>query len=105
MIKYKIIVSPTAKAQIKGITAHIRNRLFNPQAAKAIALAIKSAIASLATMPKRTAEGSSVGLRRMVVRSYLVYYIIDDAERQVNVVAVIYGKRDQAAQLEDIVQN
>ena len=105
MIKYKIIVSPTAKAQIKGITAHIRNRLFNPQAAKAIALAIKSAIASLATMPKRTAEVSSVGLRRMVVRSYLVYYIIDDAERQVNVVAVIYGKRDQAAQLEDIVQN
>ena len=105
MTKYKVIVSPSAKAQIKGITAHIRDKLFNPQAAKAIALAIKSAIASLATMPERTTEVSSVGLRRMVVRNYLIYYQIDEAARQVFIHAVIYGKRDQESQIDDILQN
>ena len=110
MTKYKIIVSPLAKEQLKGITAHIRDNLFAPQAAKSIALAIKSAIASLASMPERiprirSTSGNVSGLHRMVVKSYLIYFEIDEAAQQVNVVAVIYGKRDQANQLGDLAQS
>ena len=41
----------------------------------------------------------------MTVRKYLIYFEIDEAARQVNVIAVIYGRRDQAAQLDGIIGN
>ena len=110
MTKYKIIVSPSAKEQMKAITAHIRDKLLAPQAAKSMALAIKNAIGSLTTMPERIPEvwseyGKDSGLRRMVVKSYLVYFQIDETKRQVYIHAVIYGRRDQAAQLDGIIGN
>lgn len=40
----------------------------------------------------------------MVVRKYLIYFEIDEAAQQVNVIAVIYGKRDQMAQLEMMIE-
>ena len=110
MKKYKIIISPSAKVQIREITAYIRDKLFAPQAAKTLAYEIKHTIASLATMPERIQEVSGeskkiFGLRRMVVKNFLVYFQIDESAKQVNVVAVIYGKRDQIAQLEEILQH
>ena len=108
MKRYKIIVSPSAKGQIKAITAHIRDRLFAPQAAIDTTLAIKDAIASLRAMPERIPKvwdspRKGILLRRMVVRNYLVYFWIDETTNCVNVVAVIYGKRDQTAQLDETV--
>lgn len=40
----------------------------------------------------------------MVVRKYLIYFEIDETARQVNVIAVIYGKRDQMSQLETMIE-
>ena len=75
-----------------------------------MALEIKNAIASLATMPERipvvhdeSAETS--GFRRMVVKNYLVYFQIDEAARRVNVAAVIYGRRDRAEQMKIMTGN
>ena len=39
----------------------------------------------------------------MVVRKYLIYFQMDEAKHRVNVIRVIYGKRDQAAQAESII--
>ena len=108
MKKYKIIVSPSAKAQIRNIAAHIKEKLSAPQAAKATALDIKNAIASLSGMPERIPLSRDKSLRVhdmhcMVVQNYLVYFQIDEAKKQVNVAAVIYGRRDQAAQAENIL--
>ena len=41
----------------------------------------------------------------MVVRKYLVYFQIDETLRQVNILAVLYGKRDQAARLDEIIES
>ena len=41
------------------------------------------------------------GIRRMPVRNFLVYYLIDEEAKTVWVTAVLYGRRDQIAALSD----
>lgn len=38
----------------------------------------------------------------MTVRNFLVYYSVDEDRETVWIIAVIYGRRDQAAALSDI---
>lgn len=41
----------------------------------------------------------SMGIHRMTVGEYLVYFWIDEPEKKVQVTAVVYGRRDQREQL------
>lgn len=42
------------------------------------------------------------GVRRFPVKNFLVYYWIDEDNKLVNVIAVIYARRDQLKQLENL---
>ena len=42
------------------------------------------------------------GIRKMPVKNFLVYYLIDEESKIVSVTAVIYGHRDQLAALADM---
>ena len=44
----------------------------------------------------------SEGIRKIVVKNFLVYYWIDDKCNKVQVTAVIYSKRDQIEQLKNM---
>ena len=68
---------------------------------------IKKEVASLASMPARiplTEEEPwhSQGIHKMVVKNFLVYFWIDDDGSCVWVTAVVYGRRNQRKQLEDM---
>lgn len=39
------------------------------------------------------------GIRKMTVKNFLVYYLIDEEKKVVSVAAVVYGRRDQLAVL------
>lgn len=41
----------------------------------------------------------SEGIRRIVVKNFLIYFWVDDENNKVQVTAVIYNKRDQIRQL------
>ena len=61
-------------------------------------------IQSLSYFPNRYAlteeePWHSMGVRRITVKNYLVYYLVDDAADAVDVTADIYGGRDQVKQL------
>ena len=61
----------------------------------------------LAAFPSRHAliEGEpwrSEGIRKIVVKNFLVYYWIDDKCNKVQVTDVIYSKRDQIEQLKNM---
>ena len=110
MTKYRIKIIAKAKAQVKSAAKYIKEELHAPLSAKSLTNDIKKAIASLKTMPERIPPvrfepWRSRGFRCMTVRNYLIYFWIDEAARQVNVIAVIYGRRDQAAQLDGIIGN
>ena len=42
------------------------------------------------------------GVRKMIVKNFFVYYLIEEYKRQVAVTAVIYGRRDQIAALREM---
>ena len=42
------------------------------------------------------------GVRKMIVKNFFVYYLIEEDKRQVAVTAVIYGRRDQIAALREM---
>ena len=109
-MEYKVKVFDVAERHLKHISDYISNELQAPQAAENVLDDLEQAILSLKVMPERIPLSrdrflKSHGLHCMVVRQYLIYFQINEAARQVNVIAVIYGKRDQAAQMEPIIEN
>lgn len=65
---------------------------------------IKEAIVSLENFPKRNAPiddetWQSKGVRKIVVKNFLIYYWVDDENHKVQVITVIYHRRDQIGQL------
>lgn len=105
--EYKVYITKYAYAQMEEIKQYIACELQVPIAAKNLLLAIKSAVLSLALMPARhplmqEEKWRSQGLRKMVVKNFLIYYWVDEERKEVHIVAVIYGRRDQLTQLEHI---
>ena len=108
--KYRVGLSDKAKEQLDHISSYIADELQAYQASKEVLADLKHAIASLRTFPERIPLSREDVWRQqdmhcMVVRKYLVYFQIDESKKQVNVAAILYGKRDQAAQFETISLN
>ena len=104
MKQYTVMLTTQASNQILEYASYIQNELLNPQAARKFVKDLREAIAGLDTMPQRHPQleeepWRSQGVRKMIGRGYLVYFWINEQTAMVHVVAVIYGRRDQFAQL------
>ena len=71
---------------------------------------LENAVASLCLFPDRIPLAREVswrkrGVHAMVVRKYLLYFRVDEANRQVYVIRVLYGKRDQMAQMDAVAED
>ena len=107
-MEYKITVFDEALEHLRQIGSYITTALNAPQAADDVLADLWGAILSLRTFPERIpfsreSRWKKRGLHCMVVRKYLIYFQIDEKKHHVNVVAVIYGRRDQAARLSEVV--
>lgn len=85
--------------------SYIQNELLNPQAAIKFVKDLREAIAGLDTMPQRHPQLEEEpwrrqGVRKMLIRGYLVDFWVEEQTAVVHVIAVIYGRRDQFAQLQ-----
>ena len=65
---------------------------------------IKAEIMKLSCFPKKHAlideePWRTEGIRKIVVKNFLIYYWVDDENSRVQVTAVIYSRRDQIRQL------
>lgn len=101
MEQYEIGLSYEAKKDLGHISSYILYELKAPQAAEAVMVDLESAIDYLDLLPERiplAREDSwkKQGIHAMVIRNYLIYFLIDEAKHQVYIVRIIYGKRDQA---------
>ena len=104
MKKDQVMGTLQANEQLLASARYSQNELYNPQAAKKILEDMRNAVDNLEHSPNRhplTEEEPwhSMGIRRAVVRGYLVYFWVDDETDTGHVIAVIYEKRDQAEQL------
>ena len=107
MDEYKIKVTRQAKEHLALIREYIATELQAPIVAKRILELLKSEMMSLQTMPYRVKligeqPWCDLGFRRIRVKNYYVYFCVDESRKEVQILAVIYVRRDQAKQLEQL---
>ena len=99
MNKYKVHLSTEAIADLDGIYQYLFGQMLTPKTVSKIVDAIENEIYYyLSYMPffplvdaKRLAK---TGVRKMVVKKYLVFFVVDENENTVNVIHIIHGARE-----------
>ena len=104
---YEVKITRQAQEQMAEIVDYISNELFAPEAASNLLDKMENSIMSLSEFPERfqlveEEPWKTEGIHRLVIGNFLVYYWINKPEKKVQVTAVIYAKRDQLEQLNDM---
>ena len=107
---YRVELSAEGNDDLRKIYEYIAFELGMSDSAKAQIRRLEERIYDLETMPERHRRYEKEpwltrGLRLMPVDNYVVFYIPNDERRVVNVVRIIYGGRNIAAQLEQYMEN
>ena len=71
---------------------------------------LEKEIASLAQFPNRvplTEEEPwhSQGIHKLPAKNYLIYFWVDEEAKKVQIIGIIYGRRDQRHQLSNLDRN
>ena len=107
---YRVELSAEGNDDLRKIYEYIAFGLGISDSAKAQIRRLEERIYALETMPERHRRYEKEpwrtrGLRLMPVDNYVVFYIPNDERRVVNVVRIIYGGQNIAAQLEQYMEN
>ena len=106
-MEYKVKITPFAFLQLAETAKYISDVLLVPETALKWLDVLQSSIASLSSMPDRfplTEEQPwrEKGVRKLTVKGFLVYYLVDEPKKTVTVTAVVYGRRDQISALKEL---
>lgn len=96
---YKIRYTPLAYEDLDSIDSYISETLCNESAAERLLDKIEKAAGQLKQFPRMGSEVedpylSAKGYRKLVVDNYLLFHLIDDTQKEVIVMRVIYGARE-----------
>ena len=99
MKKYEVSISEAAEKDLKEIFDYIMDTLYAPKAAKELFDEMKTAILSLESMPERHQVVSDEylslkGIRKLVVKNYIVFYTVDIRGQKVNILRILYMRRE-----------
>ena len=94
---FSVEYSPEAYEDLEAIYSYIAFRLKERQTAADLIGRIRREVRALRQMPERYAPvdwepWASMGMRKLPVGRFVVYYLVD--QRRVRVVRVFYGGRD-----------
>lgn len=106
-MEYKVKITPFAFSQLAETATYVSDILLVPETALKWLDVLRSSIASLSSMPNRfplTEETPwrEKGIRKLTVKGFFVYYLVDEPQKTVTVTAVIYGRRDQISVLKEL---
>ena len=99
MTHYRVQYSAEALEDLRSIYQYIANELQAPQAAKGQVDRIRRMVRSLSLTPTRFAAvewepWASMGMRKVPVDHYLVFYLVENADLTVTVVRIFFGGRN-----------
>lgn len=106
MSSFNILVTQDAENDLKNIRDYIASNISKKTSVRIINF-IKSSIERLSLFPQfapavKYEPWNSLGVRRIIVKNFLVYYRVVLEENTVYILKVTYGKRNQKAVLEQI---
>ncbi len=98
--RYNYVLTESAEADVDEAFDYIANELVNPDAASAFADELEEKLEEIC---KTTKAGRPVhnpylkrdDVRRVLVKNYIAYYLIDEEKENIVVLRVIYNRRDQ----------
>lgn len=104
MEEYSVKITRQAEAQMADIFRYIAFTLRERGTALRILDSLEAEIASLSSFPRRAAltdeePWHSLGVHKLSVKNYLIYFWIDEKARKVQVTAVIHSRMNQREQL------
>lgn len=107
MNPYEIIITPDAEADLFEIRDYIAYTLLVPDIALSYIRTIRSEMEKLTYMassvaPVEQEPWHSRGVRKIIVKSFYIYYRPDDETGKVYILNVIYEKRDQLEALRNM---
>jgi len=99
MERYNIFLSESAEQDIRDIIRYIAADLSSPQTAESMQATIETALESLRTSPKihpyvQDEALAFAGLRKLIIKSYIAFYTVDNKSKSVDVVRILYSRRD-----------
>ena len=99
MKRYKVISKPEVREDLRGIFAYISNDLKEHAAAQRICDLIETEISALNQFPMRVAviedePFAAKGIRRLLIKNYTIFYIVDNPAEEVHVLRVVYNRRE-----------
>lgn len=104
MMRYKILYSEKAREDLRVIARYISYELQEFNTAKKIIDAILNDIKILDTFPMRYRlcdyeRWRKIGLRCMNVKNYIVFYLPYEEKGVVNIIRIMYQRRDLEKEL------
>jgi len=99
MDEYRVDVSDPAESDLGDIVRYISSALEAPTTALKIIETIDEALAGLGTMPHsyqkvRDERLAAMGYRILVIKNYIAFFTVNEAEKVVDVERILYGRRD-----------
>lgn len=107
MDSYRITVTPDAEADLSELRDYIANVLRSPETARSYFHHLRKETGSLSEMPAKIKAVDeepwhSRGIRKLIVKNFLVYFRIVEKEKTVYILNVIYARRDQLRVLQQM---
>ncbi len=109
-MSYELIISESAKADLKNIIEYISYQLHAPEAGKKLIRSMLGKIHSLCDMPKMykmypNEPLRSKNIRYIPVAKYVIFYKILEDSQKIYISRVMYGGRNIAEQSIDVIED
>ena len=96
---YKVVLYPKAYHDIEEIYKYITKVLLEPKSAQQQIKRLQEAINSLSSFPyahqdRLVGRFANQGFKQLLIDNYLVIYIVDEKQKQVNIIIVQYIGRN-----------
>ena len=99
MSKYQVVISHPARQDVIDLARYIASDLSAPDAASNLVDQLEEGMKSLGNNPKRQKIVrddylASKGYRVLPVKNYLIFYKVFDKENRVDIIRILYKRRD-----------
>ncbi|MCM1328814.1 MAG: type II toxin-antitoxin system RelE/ParE family toxin [Ruminococcus sp.] len=103
---YEVNITQTARADLLKAALYIAETLNNKAAADRLLDTAEKELSSLADFPERSplvrdAFLSANGIRMLMIKKYLAFYVVRSETNSVTVLRIIHSRRDWAAVLKE----